>query len=307
MATRLPDQTAAIAACRQAIARHPDDIAAHERLAQIYQDSGKLNEAANLYLKSGALYYTQRKLDDALSCWRKTIAAHPKSIPAHLNLGKVLREQGKTNAAIAAYRKAVSLDPKLLVAYTHLSGLYFSKGSMDEAKQACLKRLELSPGSLEATESLAMVLERQGNIQEAYQLLLPFIKAGTDHLGLARVYAMTGPRLDPPSAARLGGRQELSSHPEQAQEAPGRYPTRWTPPPSNAPHRGRWTTRDNPAGQPVRQLTGGRLRTALSAEDRALVNTLWMGASAPSTSRDRGAEIPWSSLDSHHRPLYPSD
>lgn len=203
MATNLTDQTTTIAACREAIARQPDDIAAHERLAQLCRDLDNSDESAGLYLKAGALHHAQGNPDLALACWRKAIEVRPRLVSAHLNIAKVLRDKGRGEAAIAVYHKIIAIDPNCALAYRFLGGLLQGEKKFDQAIQAYRKLLEINPGSEDALAGLAAIYEREGNIQEAHEMLRPLVGAETTHLRSVLAFATVCRRLKPASADAL--------------------------------------------------------------------------------------------------------
>ena len=62
----------------------------------------------------------QRKLDEAIACFRKATEIDPNYAKAHYKLGNALSHKKKLHEAIAAYRKAIEIDPKYVYAYGNL-------------------------------------------------------------------------------------------------------------------------------------------------------------------------------------------
>ena len=63
------------------------------------------------HLKLGQALHAEKKLDDAIACYKRAIELDPKSAVAYQHLGNALRDQNKRNEAIDAYREAIRLAP----------------------------------------------------------------------------------------------------------------------------------------------------------------------------------------------------
>jgi hypothetical protein len=64
----------------------------------------------------GFVLRNQKKLDEAVACYKKGIELDPKAVWAHHGLGDALRSQGKLDEAIAELRQAVTLGKKMAAA-----------------------------------------------------------------------------------------------------------------------------------------------------------------------------------------------
>ena len=67
------------------------------------------------------------------------IEIDPKLAKAHYNLGIVLYDQKKLDEAIACFRRVIQLDPKYAYAYNNLGTALYDQKKLDEAI-ACFKR-----------------------------------------------------------------------------------------------------------------------------------------------------------------------
>ncbi len=82
--------------------------------------------------------------DEAQGHYERTIAAAPEFVPAHINLGNVLRAQGKLEDAVAAYRAALALQPNDCDALANLGRVLTSLERLDEANDALQTAIGLS-------------------------------------------------------------------------------------------------------------------------------------------------------------------
>ncbi|WP_186343221.1 tetratricopeptide repeat protein [Allochromatium palmeri] len=115
------DLTTAIACFREAIARQPDHVPAHNNLATALQATGDLDgalsagqhaveiapERAILHCNLGSLWQLKGGHEQALACYRRAIELQPDLFLAHFNLGKALASQEDWDAALAALRTAL--------------------------------------------------------------------------------------------------------------------------------------------------------------------------------------------------------
>ena len=67
--------------------------------------------------------YKQKKLDEAIACFRQALELDPKFAPAHRNLGIALYKQGKLDEAIACFRNALEVDPNDAQAHRNLGNV----------------------------------------------------------------------------------------------------------------------------------------------------------------------------------------
>ncbi len=62
----------------------------------------------------------QRKLDEAIACFRRALELWPDAPHVHYNLGIALKEQGKLDETIACYRRTLELKPHHVEAHSNL-------------------------------------------------------------------------------------------------------------------------------------------------------------------------------------------
>lgn len=158
-----PDR--AIASARRAIEILPQladayiNLAAIETSRQRYAETLRWLDAllsfapthpGGLSARALALKHMDR-LDDALDCVRRAIAAAPENAEAHNALGQILQALGRRDEALAAYDTAIRL-PGLAVesALVNRAVLFMEEGRKDEAVAAFDRALEAFPRSVQA-------------------------------------------------------------------------------------------------------------------------------------------------------------
>lgn len=122
---------------RQALARNPDDAAAHYNLALALGKAGKADEAAAHYEHAiaidpshaqahnnlGNLRAARGQLDEGISHFRQALASKPDYAEAANNLGNALAERGDLDEARTAFDQALAIRPEFPEAYCNLSAL----------------------------------------------------------------------------------------------------------------------------------------------------------------------------------------
>jgi tetratricopeptide (TPR) repeat protein len=81
------------------------------------------------YGNLGAVFKTQNKLEDAISCYRRALRMDENCIEACFNLALASEEKNK-DEAIRYYEQTLRLNPGHAKAIHNLANLYFEKGNM---------------------------------------------------------------------------------------------------------------------------------------------------------------------------------
>lgn len=116
-----------VGALKTAIEKDPKDVQALTRLANIYHDAGKYDQAVAFY--------------------RRVLEINPKNVDARTDMGICLRETGKSDDAIAEFRTSLSYDPRHWQSWLNLGVVtLFDKNDLDTASQAFAKVEALNPG-----------------------------------------------------------------------------------------------------------------------------------------------------------------
>ena len=119
----------------------------------------------------GQVLQDQKKLDEAITCFKKAIEVDPNHVPAHVNLANLLL--GKPEEAITHYRKAIELDPNFADAYFNLGNTLRDQfvASRDPKKRseaiACYKKaIEIDPKHAGVYINLGNALANREELEE---------------------------------------------------------------------------------------------------------------------------------------------
>ena len=116
-----------ITALKAAIAKNPKDLRALARLANMYHDAGKYEQAVDYY--------------------RRVLEIEPKNVDSRTDMGICLRELGKSDDAIAQFRTSLSYNPNHWQTWLNLGVVtLFDKNDIQGASEAFDKVEALNPG-----------------------------------------------------------------------------------------------------------------------------------------------------------------
>jgi serine/threonine protein kinase/tetratricopeptide (TPR) repeat protein len=141
----------ALAAARRAeavLAGGEADVATTQRVRQRLKDLeffDQPEQTAPAYTYLGLALRAQKKLPEAIGCFRRAIELDPKYAPAYSNLGDALGNQQNLDEAIVAYRKAIELDPNIDVVYSTLGHTMAKQGNLNEAMAFYPQAIKLNP------------------------------------------------------------------------------------------------------------------------------------------------------------------
>lgn len=130
-----------------------------------------------------------RRLDDALSAYRRAIELKPDYAEAHNNLGNALLEAGDAAAALTSCARAIELRPGYAEAYNNLGNALKELSELDAAIAAYGKAIEAKSSFAEAQLNLGVALEAKGHGDAALECLresvklAPRLAAAHDKLG----------------------------------------------------------------------------------------------------------------------------
>jgi len=116
-----------IGALKEAIAKDPKNLQALTRMANLYHDGAKFDQAIELY--------------------ERVLAITPEDVNARTDMGICMRELGKPDEAVAQFRKSLSYDAKHWQSWLNLGVVsLFDKQDVAAASEAFAKLEELNPG-----------------------------------------------------------------------------------------------------------------------------------------------------------------
>ncbi|MBI3836381.1 MAG: glycosyltransferase family protein, partial [Planctomycetia bacterium] len=106
-------------------------------------------------------------LDEAVACFRRSIACDPNYATSWNQLGTALASQGNVDEAAGAYREALRLDPLLAAAENNLGALFQSHSEWDEAIACYQRALAIQGDCAEAHFNLGVIFQSQGQMARA--------------------------------------------------------------------------------------------------------------------------------------------
>ena len=107
------------------------------------------------------------RIDDAIACFRRALAKHPKVAEVWFNLGNAQSAKGDTAAAAESYRRALALKPDMGPACFNLGNILRDGGQFDAAEDAYRRALGLMPAHAVLQMNLGNLLRRRGRLDEA--------------------------------------------------------------------------------------------------------------------------------------------
>jgi tetratricopeptide (TPR) repeat protein len=154
---------------------HAEDLAAYRKLLQGEPGNPLRHDAvADLYLESG-------QLNEAVAEYRASLQLNPDSAPTHYNLGFALSALGQRDAAVVEFESAVRLDPDYAQAHNNLGALLQLQGKADEALAHYQRAVALRPDNADAQANLGQSLSVHGRTGEAVDHLRTALMLKADH------------------------------------------------------------------------------------------------------------------------------
>lgn len=119
------------------------------------------------HLNRGNALKDLRRFDDALGCYRKSIALKPNLVDAHSNRSTVLYYLRRLDEALAGYDRTIALKPDHAEAYNNRGIVLFDLHRLDQALASCEKAIALKPDYAEAYSNRGNALHALGRLDEA--------------------------------------------------------------------------------------------------------------------------------------------
>ena len=163
------------------IAERPDFTIAYDRLAFIYHETSRLDEAiavlesasragatgaASLATLGGYLQEANR-FDRSVAVLEAALKLNPSQIDAYEKLGVTYTRMRRFVDAERMFRQVLSLAPNSATTYNNLGSLYLSQHRDADAVEALSKALEIDPRMANAHNGLGVAYARQGDAKRA--------------------------------------------------------------------------------------------------------------------------------------------
>jgi len=235
----------------------------HVAVAQLYEQSGKVEDAAQQYLSAlklqpdylpallgyARLLEQQGRSEDAIRLYRRAVETNPKEAgPAFNNMGLCLARAGRNDEAIAALSESVRLDPKNPLYRNNIAVLLVER----ERYRDAYAHLRAVHQQAAAYYNMGYLLAKHGRNQESIQHFSWALRADPEMIqakqwldylrkepALARRPEQPPPALNefsrPREFASPEPQREIRGEPqgEPAPLPPERPRTRRLPPPDN--------------------------------------------------------------------------
>ncbi len=132
-----------------------------EKSIQIFPDY------ANAYNNLAGVLTDQKKYNKAIEYFQKAIQINPKLSEAHHNLGRALSEVERYDEAINNYNQAIKIKPNYVKAYYNLGDVYRTLNDFENAISCYEKAIQINPDYVNAHNNLGMAFEKSGEDQKA--------------------------------------------------------------------------------------------------------------------------------------------
>lgn len=119
--------------------------------------------------------------------YRQAVAADPDYMPAHYNLGNVLRQAGRYGEALVAYQAAARLDPADYEIEVNVGVTLTEMARYADAIKSFSRATALAPTALEPLLNNGVALERSGRHLEAIEAWSKLLEQHAD-CSIARYY-----------------------------------------------------------------------------------------------------------------------
>jgi len=118
------------------------------------------NNLANMFIQLG-------RLEDAITHYQKALAIKPDSAETHYNLAIALQENNGLDQALLHFNKAIAIKPDFAEAHINLGNLYQGENQLDKAINHYSEAIKIAPGVAEVESSLATSLKGLGRLEQA--------------------------------------------------------------------------------------------------------------------------------------------
>ena len=140
-----------------------------------------LIEGERVYLSRGKLAFEAKRYGDAVTEFRKAVAAKPDSITARINLGGALTQVGDLKGAVEQFEEAIRIEPGKANAHYNLAVLLARQNKHEQAIEHLRAALSVDKNDLSARVLLAQQLLRSEHFDEALTEFSRVVQADPDN------------------------------------------------------------------------------------------------------------------------------
>jgi len=161
---------------------------AERRLQRLIEASP---ESYAFHFRLARLFYEEERLEEAAAAFRELAAAFPGEFRTHYNLGKTLNRLGRYREAIAELELALEIDPGQTAGWNNLGIAFLRTGRLDEAIAAFERSIGIEERQVDPHNNLGNALLALGRVSPAAESFAraveidPGFFEGRYNLGLA--------------------------------------------------------------------------------------------------------------------------
>ncbi len=169
------------AICRQLLAESPALAEANYLLGVICENTQRTGNAVAHYeavlkqtgnhpgalINLGAIRESRGNHSEALDCYRRAVAADPRSLPANYNLGRMLRTSGQPARAVTHLAAALAMSPDSVQVLHEIALACKAQSKYSEALVYLQRARGLAPSDPGLCNVTGNVFQSQGEIEQA--------------------------------------------------------------------------------------------------------------------------------------------
>ena len=125
----------------------PDDPVPMEKIAQLYERQGNLDQASLAALRAAELHLKNREVNKAIENWERVTRLNPDNVQAHSRLALIFERTNEKEKAVGEYLAVASLLQE--------------SGELDKAVQAANQALKVVPSHPDAVQALTFLRDFQ--------------------------------------------------------------------------------------------------------------------------------------------------
>ncbi|MEP7116435.1 MAG: sulfatase-like hydrolase/transferase [Acidobacteriota bacterium] len=166
---------------KQIIATRPDFTVAHDRLAQVYRDSGRLALAVDTLEKAskagvadaallaalGGYLQEAGQLDRSMSVLEAALKLNPSEMEIYEKLGITYTRVGRSDDAHKMFAHMLAVAPNSATTLNNLGSLYLSQRRWDEALASLTRAIAIDPAMANAYNGRGVAYAQQGQLDHA--------------------------------------------------------------------------------------------------------------------------------------------
>ncbi len=142
--------------CYKLAARYSrGDLSYLQKVADIQERQGQLNEAARTYMAVGELLFKRQEIDEAVGNWQRAIRLDPTLLGAHRRLAMIFQRQDKKRDAVREYLA--------------IARILQMRGENKKAMQMCRAAMRLDPGNDDVLTAMELIRHGEAAFAEAEQ------------------------------------------------------------------------------------------------------------------------------------------